>query len=63
MITPIVSKRFGITDSHKIETALEHGVYGSLEKVFKSDPKTLIDTVEASGLRGKGGGGAPAGKK
>lgn len=57
------SKRFSIENAHQIEIALQHGAYSSLEKVFASDPDDLITMIDQSGLRGKGGGGAPTGKK
>lgn len=63
MITKIVSKRFDIPGSHTLEVAKAHGAYASLHKAF-SNPSYAIETeIENSGLRGKGGGGAPAGAK
>ncbi len=63
MFHKIVSKNFKIEDSHHIKTALKHGRYNSLERLFSLTSKDVIDEVDKSGLRGKGGGGAPAGKK
>ncbi|MEA1917459.1 MAG: NADH-quinone oxidoreductase subunit F, partial [Campylobacterota bacterium] len=59
----IVSKNFDITDSHKIDVALQNGRYSSLKKLFTCSGDEVIDEVVQSGLRGKGGGGAPTGKK
>jgi len=59
----IVSKRFNIKDSHTIKVAKENGVYKTLDKLFTLEPKTIIDTIKESGLRGKGGGGAITGTK
>lgn len=63
MQTKIVSKNFEIPLSHTIDVALENGRYSSLHKLFTYNPQEVIDIIKASGLRGKGGGGAPAGGK
>ncbi|WP_201353294.1 NADH-quinone oxidoreductase subunit NuoF [Hydrogenimonas urashimensis] len=56
----IVSRRFDLPDSHRLEVALEHGAYKAVEKAFANGAKWVMDEIEASGLRGKGGGGALA---
>lgn len=62
--TPLISKRWGIKDSHKIEVALQHGAYQALEKALKQmTPETIIDEVKKSSLRGRGGAGFPTGMK
>lgn len=63
MITKIVSKNFDIPDSHKLEVALKNGRYSSIEKLFTMTPDEVTAEVTASGLRGKGGGGAACGPK
>ncbi len=63
MRVALVSKKFDIKDAHTIEVALKHGAYESLQSLFSKDPDALIGIIEESGLRGKGGGGAPTGKK
>ncbi len=63
MIVKIESKFFDVKDSHKIDIAIKNGRYSSLNKIFKISPEELVAEVDKSGLRGKGGGGAPAGKK
>lgn len=63
MISKIVSKNFEIPNSHTIDVALINGRYTSLEKVFSYTPQEVIDIIKKSGLRGKGGGGAPTGNK
>lgn len=63
MITKIVSKKFDIKDSNKIEVALKHGAYSSLDKLFSMKPEEVIAVITEAGLQGKGGGGAPAGPK
>ncbi len=39
------------------------GGYRSLAKALKNTPEEIIDEVKKSGLRGRGGGGYPTGKK
>ena len=63
MITPIVSKNFGKKNSHLLSEALKNGAYDSLEKLFKKSSDEVIEEIKKSGLRGKGGGGAPTGDK
>ena len=62
MITKIVSKNFDIKDSHTLRIAQENGIYKNLD-TLTSTPQEMIDIIKESGLRGKGGGGAPAGAK
>jgi len=63
MIERIVSRKFEIPNAHRIDVSLQHGGYSSLAKAFSMQPGAIIDEVERSGLRGKGGGGAPTAKK
>jgi len=63
MITRIVSKNFDIPDSHKLEVAKANGRYSSIQKLFSMTPDDVTKEVVASGLRGKGGGGAACGPK
>src|ERR1700741_142459 len=62
--TPLISKRFGIENSHKIDVALNLGAYQALEKALKQmAPEQIIDEVKKSNLRGRGGAGFPTGMK
>lgn len=63
MMVKIVSKNFDIPLSHTLKVARENGRYASLSKLFSMSPNEVIDEVEKSGLRGKGGGGAHTGEK
>jgi len=63
MIVKIVSKNFDIENSHKLNVAVEHDRYSSLKKLFIMSPNEVTNEVVKSGLRGKGGGGAPTGSK
>jgi NADH-quinone oxidoreductase subunit F len=61
---PIISKRFGIRDSRKIDTYLQHEGYQAIEKALKQmTPEQIIDEVKKSSLRGRGGAGFPTGMK
>jgi NADH-quinone oxidoreductase subunit F len=62
--TPLISKRWGVQDSHKIDVALKLGAYQGLEKALKLlTPEQIIDEVKKSNLRGRGGAGFPTGMK
>ncbi|MBU1275244.1 MAG: 4Fe-4S binding protein [Proteobacteria bacterium] len=51
-------------DPCKVEDYLAIGGYGALAKVLAGiAPETVIQEVKASGLRGRGGGGFPTGRK
>ena len=63
MITRIVSQNFDIPNSHTLKVAKENGRYSSISKLFSMSPEDVTNEVVASGLRGKGGGGAPCGPK
>lgn len=63
MIVPIVSKNFGIQNSHTLKVAQENGRYSSLKKLFAMAPDAVTEEIVQSGLRGKGGGGAATGAK
>jgi NADH:ubiquinone oxidoreductase subunit F (NADH-binding)/Pyruvate/2-oxoacid:ferredoxin oxidoreductase delta subunit/(2Fe-2S) ferredoxin len=54
----------GIIDPSQIDEYIAHGGYKALAKTLRElTPDQVCDTVEASGLRGRGGGGFPTGKK
>ncbi len=59
----VVSARFGIKDAHKIEVAKANGAYANLDAILKMDQDSIIESVDKSGLRGKGGGGGSCGNK
>ena len=62
--TPLISKRWGVENSHKIDVALKLGAYQALEKALKQmTPDQIIDEVKRSSLRGRGGAGFPTGMK
>ncbi len=54
----------GRVDPDSLEEYIARGGYQGLAKALKQfDPDALCDEVEKSGLRGRGGGGFPTGKK
>jgi NADH-quinone oxidoreductase subunit F len=62
--TPLLSKRWGIQDSRKIDVALQLGAYQALDRALKQfTPEQLIDEVKKSNLRGRGGAGFSTGMK
>lgn len=61
---PVISRRFGIANSNKIDVYLQLEGYQALEKALKQmTPEQIIDEVKKSNLRGRGGAGFPAGMK
>ena len=46
-----------------IDDYIEYGGYSSLEKLFSMPPSEVIDKMQNSGLRGRGGAGFPTGMK
>src|SRR5258705_49497 len=62
--TPLISRRWGMKDSHKIDVYLMQGGYQALEKALKEmTPEGVIEEVKKSNLRGRGGAGFPTGMK
>ncbi len=59
----ILLKNIEIPDLDSIDVYMGQGGYGALEKTFALPPEEVISMVEESGLRGRGGGGFPAGTK
>ncbi len=59
-----VLKNCGLVNPESIDQYIARGGYKGLAKALRNiTPKELCDLVEESGLRGRGGGGFPAGKK
>ena len=54
----------GIVDPEDITQAMAHGAYRALSRVLNTmTPEAVIQDVLEGGLRGRGGGGFPTGKK
>ena len=53
-----------VENIHQIEVYLANGGYSALKKALKKmQPEGVMNEVRASGLRGRGGAGFPAGVK
>jgi len=64
MFEPVLLRNVGLPRSEAIGTYLANGGYQALRKVLhEHSPEQVIQIVTASGLRGRGGAGFPAGKK
>ncbi|GAB4518935.1 MAG: NADH-quinone oxidoreductase subunit NuoF [Anaerolineae bacterium] len=60
----IVMRNCGIVDPDRIDDYIARGGYAALAKALtQMTPEQVIDEVSRSGLRGRGGGGFPAGRK
>ncbi|MBQ3389453.1 MAG: NADH-quinone oxidoreductase subunit NuoF [Firmicutes bacterium] len=53
----------GVIDPEEINEALGMGAFQGLKKALSMSRQAVIDEVLASGLRGRGGGGFPSGRK
>ncbi len=53
----------GVINPENIDEAIGSGAFKGLARALQMDPKDVIDEVLASGLRGRGGGGFPTGRK
>jgi NADH:ubiquinone oxidoreductase subunit F (NADH-binding)/(2Fe-2S) ferredoxin/ferredoxin len=61
---PIVLSRMDLIDPASLDDYLAAGGYQAVSKVFGGmTPEAVIDALERSGLRGRGGGGFPTGRK
>ncbi|MCG8409370.1 MAG: NADH-quinone oxidoreductase subunit NuoF [Phycisphaerales bacterium] len=61
---PVLLKNLGVEGSRTLKVYRSRGGYAAAEKVIKEmTPDTVIESVKASGLRGRGGAGFPAGMK
>jgi len=61
---PVISRLFGVRDSHKLDVYLKHDGYKGMERAVKElTPEQVIDEVKKSNLRGRGGAGFPTGMK
>jgi len=64
MFEKVLTRNFGLPRSENIGVYIANGGYQALQKALAEyTPEQLIETVTASGLRGRGGAGFPAGRK
>jgi formate dehydrogenase iron-sulfur subunit len=55
--------RCGIVDPLSLPDYIAHGGYRGLQHALALEPQAIVDTVQTSGLRGRGGAGFPTGIK
>ncbi len=62
--TRVALRNCGLIDPENIEEYIAFDGYQALAKVLQEmQPQDVLDTIKASGLRGRGGGGFPTGLK
>lgn len=62
--TRIVLENCGKYDAESFDEYLASGGFSALQKaLFEMTPQDVVEVVDQSGLRGRGGGGFPAGRK
>lgn len=59
----IILRNCGQIDPEDIDDYLNAGGYQGLEKALDMTPEAVIEEIEVSGLRGRGGAGFPTGRK
>ena len=61
--TRVVSKNFGVPDSHRLDTYLANDGFKAFLKARQMTPEAIVEEVKTSALRGRGGAGFPTGLK
>ena len=61
--TQVLSRHFGEADARSYDGWVKRGGYAALERALGMPREQVIEEVKASGLRGRGGAGFPAGVK
>jgi formate dehydrogenase iron-sulfur subunit len=61
--TRLTFARCGITDPQSLDDYKAHDGYKGLAKALTQEPQAIVDAVQKSGLRGRGGAGFPTGIK
>lgn len=62
--TRIALENCGKTDAESIDEYIASGGFSALSQaLFEMTPEEVVNTVDQAGLRGRGGGGFPAGRK
>ena len=58
-----VLRNVGRLDPQRIEEAIGRGVYRASARALFAPPEAVVEEVKRSGIRGRGGGGFPTGRK
>lgn len=62
--SPLLTRRYGVENSHRIDVAEAHGVYSQAKRALTSmEPAAICEEVKKASIRGRGGAGFPAGVK
>ena len=61
--TRIVLENCGNIDAESLDEYIAAGGFSAFVKAVEMDREAVVDEIDRSGLRGRGGGGFPAGKK
>ncbi|MDR4987645.1 MAG: NADH-quinone oxidoreductase subunit NuoF [Bacteroidales bacterium] len=59
----ILLRNAGVINPENMDEYISAGGYKALQKALKMQPEAVIDELQASGLRGRGGAGFPTGMK
>ena len=59
----IVTKNFGVPNSHKLATYQQRGGWDGFKRAITMPPASIVDEVKKSNLRGRGGAGFSTGMK
>jgi len=59
----LLLRNCGFIDPENVHHYIALGGYSALEKALQMKPEEIVEEIKRSGLRGRGGGGFPAGKK
>ncbi len=60
---PVLTRNVGKPEAKTVQGYKKLGGYAALDKALKMEREAIIEEVKASGLRGRGGAGFPAGLK
>lgn len=61
--TKIISRRFGLENSHTLDVYLANDGFKAFLKAKGMTPEAIVEEVKTSALRGRGGAGFPTGMK
>ena len=58
--TRLTFSRCGVTDPQSLDDYRSHGGLAGLEQALRLEPAAIVEVIQTSGLRGRGGAGFPA---